>query len=179
MSFQTGISFFLMLNTKEDILKNAGNKTVDGQVRCSVSAAPHGYVFYVYLRFDLNENSVSVWCSWHRTAYLTINCFITSILQNIFFCVQHKKKLIPVWNDMKIHFFGLTIPLTHLFFSLSWGGTSDLIFNYNNYCSFNTFKLWFQTTRIPEMLGRFLNLNKMKTKRLSNHMSQYFIHNWI
>ncbi len=33
------------------------------------------------------------------------------------------------------------------------------------------------TTRIPEMLGRFLNLNKMKTKRISNHMSQYFIHN--
>ncbi len=27
------------------------------------------------------------------------------------------------------------------------------------------------------MLGRFLNLNKIKTKRLSNHMSQYFIHN--
>ncbi len=26
-------------------------------------------VFYVYLRFDLNENSVSVWRSWHRTAY--------------------------------------------------------------------------------------------------------------
>ncbi len=24
----------------------------------------------------------------------------------------------------------------------------------------------------------FLHLNKMKTKRLSNHMSQYFIHNW-
>ncbi len=23
----------------------------------------------------------------------------------------------------------------------------------------------------------FLNLNKMKTKRISNHMSQYFIHN--
>ncbi len=33
------------------------------------------------------------------------------------------------------------------------------------------------TSRIPEMLGRFLNFNKMKTKRLSNHMSQYFIHN--
>ncbi len=27
------------------------------------------------------------------------------------------------------------------------------------------------------MLGRFLNLNKMKTKIISNHMSQYFIHN--
>ncbi len=39
-------------------------------VRCSVSAAPHRYtVFYVYLRMDLNKNSVSVWCSWHRTAY--------------------------------------------------------------------------------------------------------------
>jgi len=33
------------------------------------------------------------------------------------------------------------------------------------------------TTRIPEKLGRFLNLNKMKTIRLSNHMSKYFIHN--
>ncbi len=33
------------------------------------------------------------------------------------------------------------------------------------------------TTWIPEMLGSFLNLNKMKIKRLSNHMSQYFIHN--
>ncbi len=33
------------------------------------------------------------------------------------------------------------------------------------------------TTQILEMLGRFLNLNKMKTKRVSNHMSQYFIHN--
>ncbi len=27
-------------------------------IRCSVSAAPHGYAFYVCLRFDLNENSV-------------------------------------------------------------------------------------------------------------------------
>ncbi len=33
------------------------------------------------------------------------------------------------------------------------------------------------TIQIPEMLGHFLNLNKMKTKRLSNNMSQYFIHN--
>ncbi len=33
------------------------------------------------------------------------------------------------------------------------------------------------TTRISEMLGHFLHLNKMKIKRLSNHMSQYFINN--
>ncbi len=32
---------------------------------CSVSAAPQGYVFYVYLRFDLNENSTSMWYGWH------------------------------------------------------------------------------------------------------------------
>ncbi len=31
-------------------------------VRCSVSVAPHRYVFYVCLRFDLNESSVSLWC---------------------------------------------------------------------------------------------------------------------
>ncbi len=30
MLFQTCVSFLLMLNTKEDILKNAGNRTVDG-----------------------------------------------------------------------------------------------------------------------------------------------------
>jgi len=28
--FQTCMSFFVLLNTKEDILKNAGNQTVDG-----------------------------------------------------------------------------------------------------------------------------------------------------
>ncbi len=35
----------------------------------------------------------------------------------------------------------------------------------------------YNTTRIPEMLAHFYNLNKMKTKRLLNHMSHYFIHN--
>ncbi len=39
------------------------------------------------------------------------------------------------------------------------------------------YKRYLFTTQIPEMLGRFLHLNKMKTKRLSNHMSQYFIQN--
>jgi len=28
---QTGINFFLLLNTKEDILKNFGNQRVDGR----------------------------------------------------------------------------------------------------------------------------------------------------
>ncbi len=35
---------------------------------------------------------------------------------------------------------------------------------------------WY-TTRILEMLGLFFYLNKMKTKKNSNHMSKYFIHN--
>ncbi len=33
------------------------------------------------------------------------------------------------------------------------------------------------SNRILDMLGRFFYLNKMKTKRISNHMSQHFIHN--
>ncbi len=32
MSFQTCMSFFLMLNIKEDILKNAGYQTVDSSI---------------------------------------------------------------------------------------------------------------------------------------------------
>ncbi len=31
--------------------------------------AVHGYVFYIYLHFHLNENSVSMWCSWQRRPY--------------------------------------------------------------------------------------------------------------
>ncbi len=50
------------------------------------------------------------------------------------------------------------------------------VFNLEQKVFNDSFELSF-TTRILEMLGRFLNLNKMKTKRLSNHMSQYFIHN--
>ncbi len=38
----------------------------------------------------------------------TINCLITSILQNIFFNVHHKKET----HDDKIFIFGWTIPLT-------------------------------------------------------------------
>ncbi len=30
MSFQTGMSLFVLFNTKEDILKNVGNQIVDG-----------------------------------------------------------------------------------------------------------------------------------------------------
>ncbi len=37
--------------------------------------------------------------------------------------------------------------------------------------------IYLSTTRILEMWGHFFYLNKMKTKRLSNHMSQYSIHN--
>ncbi len=41
-----------------------------------------------------------------------------------------------------------------------------------------TKKGYLSTTRIPDMLGRiYFYLNKMKTKRLSNHMSSYFIDN--
>ncbi len=58
--FQT-CSFFLLLNTEEDILKNVGNQTVDG----------------------------SHWLLYYGVA--AVNCLITNILQNTFFCVQQKK----------------------------------------------------------------------------------------
>ncbi len=58
--------FILVLNTKEDILKNVGNQIV---------ADPQLLPFFFL--------SKSVWTS---------NCLVTHILQNIFFCVQHKNK---------------------------------------------------------------------------------------
>ncbi len=66
MSFQTCVSLFLMLNIKEDILKNAGNQTVDGVFPTSIV-----------------EKEI-LWKSMG-----TKNCLV---LQNILFCVQHKKE---------------------------------------------------------------------------------------
>ncbi len=45
MSFQTCTSFFLLLNIKEDILKNAGNQTVDG---------PHCLPQYFFPYLEIN-----------------------------------------------------------------------------------------------------------------------------
>ncbi len=39
--------------------------------------------FYVFLRFDLNENSVSMWWGWHRTAYAV--------------CIQWIFTKMPLW----------------------------------------------------------------------------------
>ncbi len=45
-------------------------------------------------------------------------------------------------------------------------------------CDKSGLKVESNISRIPEILGRlYFYLNKMKTKRLSNHMSQYFIQN--
>ncbi len=77
---------------------------------------------------------------------------------------------------------------TRTFLKIKWGKGFNVGWNYSwlHHCwgqlkIFNDATLaktpWITTTRILEMLGRFLNLNKMKTKRISNHMSQYFIHN--
>jgi len=59
---QTCMSFFLLMNTNEDILKNVGKKTVD----C--------------IEFH------------SKTRQWTVNCLVTNILQNIFFCVHQKKE---------------------------------------------------------------------------------------
>jgi len=54
------MNFFLLLITKEDILKNIGNQT--------------GFFFFSIL-------------------WKSMNCLVTHILQNIFFCVQQKKAI--------------------------------------------------------------------------------------
>jgi len=55
-------------------LKNVGNQKVDGT----------SMVFFFFLQ----------WKS-------PVNCLITNILQNFFFCVQ-EKKLIQVWNNLRV-----------------------------------------------------------------------------
>ncbi len=64
-----------------------------------------------------------------------------------------------------------------IFISLSYLAFIYFYFSFS-FSNFSTSALTISnTTRIPEMLGHFLNLNKIKTKRISNHTSQYFIHN--
>ncbi len=45
----------------------------------------------------------------------TVNCLVTNILQNIFFCPQQKKKKLLQWNILRVSNIilglGLTIPL--------------------------------------------------------------------
>ncbi len=73
--FQTVRSFFILLNTKEDILKNFGKQTVDGS---------HSIFFF------------HIWKS-----MATVNCLVTHILQNIFFCVQQLKEIHKnIWKNM-------------------------------------------------------------------------------
>ncbi len=61
--------------------------------------------------------------------------------------------------------------LCHSGFCLSYSVVLSLSFLGSVCPSFHLSVIERCTTRIPEMLGPFLNLNKMKTKRLSNHMS--------
>jgi len=45
-----------------------------------------------------------------------INYLVTDIIQNIFLCVHQKKKLIQVWNNMRMMMMmsnGSTIPLSY------------------------------------------------------------------
>jgi len=60
------MNFFLLLNTKKDILNYVGNQTVDE------------WIFFFRL-----------WKSTRST-----NCLVTEIIQNIFLCVQQKKEIL-------------------------------------------------------------------------------------
>ncbi len=72
MSFQTCISFFLMLNTKEDSLKYFEDRNSCWSPLTSTAGK------------EMPWKSI----------------LVTSILQNVFIYFQQKKKLIQVWNDM-------------------------------------------------------------------------------
>ncbi len=65
MSFQTCMTFFLLNNTKQDILKKAGNQFWFSLI---------SIVLFVH-KLEVN----GIW-----------NCFVTSIIQNILFCIPHK-----------------------------------------------------------------------------------------
>ncbi len=86
--------FLSYVEHKKSILKNAGNQTVDG---------PHWLPYYLYPFCGSQWGSTTVW--------------YFKVLQNIFFCVHIRKKLIPVWmtwewiNDDNIFIFGWTISL--------------------------------------------------------------------
>jgi len=62
------MNFFLLLNTKYDMLKNVGNQTVDGPIDFHSMGAQ---------KYESQWGSSKVW--------------LPHIVQNIFFCVQQKK----------------------------------------------------------------------------------------
>ncbi len=69
MSFQTNMNFFSVLQTKDDILKNVGNQIVAGS----------HWLFIVWNKILWNSMAA-------------VNCLVTNIVHNIFFCVQQKKE---------------------------------------------------------------------------------------
>jgi len=71
------MSFFLLMNTKEDILKNVSNQTVAG---------PHRLPYY--------EGKI-LWKSMG-----SIKCPVTNILQIYSFVFNRRKKCIQVWNNL-------------------------------------------------------------------------------
>ncbi len=73
------MNFFQLLDTKEDILKNVGDQTVDGS---------HRLPYYI------------------KILWKSIKCLVTNILQNIFFCVQQLKEInagFICWIKQKSH----------------------------------------------------------------------------
>jgi len=74
--FQTCVNFFLLLNTKDDILKNVSNQTVDG---------PSMVFLFFFFR------------PWKSSG--PIDCLVTHILQNIIFYVRQMKDTLEQLED--------------------------------------------------------------------------------
>ncbi len=80
------MDFFLLLNTKEKMLVTK--------------------LLMVAIDIYSMEKKKILWKS-----MATVNCSVTHIFQNIFFCVQQKKKNSRGWENDGIFIFGQTVPL--------------------------------------------------------------------
>ncbi len=107
------------------------------------------------LRFDLNENNVSVWCCWHRTAYVVYVQWILS-------------KMAPGWrrrNELRIK------SLIFVFFAHKEYSRSFVKLRSNHWCHTDYFNNVFWTVIV---LGSLLSMGGPESSRNSSKISFVF-----
>ncbi len=100
------MSFFLLLNTKEDIFKTVGKQTVDGS---------HWLLYGKKIPW---------------TSMVTVNCFFTNSLKNFFFVFNRRKKL-----SIYLLFYRSICHSIYLLFYLLFYHSKVLQFNLSIYLS--------------------------------------------
>ncbi len=83
---------------------------------------PNSYLNAGYAHiYPYKDNFGCIICLLQKLLLRNVMFIVTNILQNILFCVQQKKKLIQVWNNLStsklwLFIFGWTLPLSGLLF---------------------------------------------------------------